>query len=224
MADYLTRGIRRRRTAKTPLTASFAVRQNEGGRNNVKSFKKSSNRPANLGRLQTPYWLSRSINAACKRTLSSEKQYLNDATKFRAAAIIGAACRCADTFFIWSHLPLPAPVLFRSQYTCVRLQLSSLCLLCPPVPFMWSDRRRALLAECFQSPLHTHSLLDYCFLRTCNNIFCSRRTTAKHRFHKFANAHLCGRSPPLCPEPTVMIAMHRHYNLRTALFSAYLSP
>ena len=120
MADYLTRGIRRRRTAKTPLTASFAVRQNEGGRNNVKSFKKSSNRPANLGRLQTPYWLSRSINAACKRTLSSEKQYLNDATKFRAAAIIGAACRCADTFFIWSHLPLPAPVLFRSQYTCIR--------------------------------------------------------------------------------------------------------
>jgi len=197
------------------------------GRISVISCKRFPPTPApldKLGQAANSVVFSRSINAACKRTLGCEKTYLKDTTKFRAAAIISASCRYEDTLFMWSHLPLPAPVLFRSQYTCVRLQLYSLRLLCHPVPFMWSDRRRALLPSVSSPPsTHTLSLLDYCFLRTCNNIFCSRRTTAKHRFHKFANAHLCGCSPPLCPELTVIITMHRHYNRHTALFSTYLS-
>ena len=53
MADYLTRGIRRRRTAKTPLTASFA--------------------PAKLLRAEQRYIFQTSFSAARKRTRTALK-------------------------------------------------------------------------------------------------------------------------------------------------------
>ena len=130
----------------------------------------------------------------------------------RIRFLCGAIFPCPPLFFSAVSILVSACSCIRSAY-CV-----TLCHSC-------GQTGGAPYCHVFPVPPSTHtlSLLDYCFLRTCNNIFCSRRTTAKHRFHKFANAHLCGCSPPLCPELTVIITMHRHYNRRTALFSTYLS-
>ena len=49
-------------------------------------------RSTNLDRLQLPYWLSRSINATCKRRLRGEKLYLNDTTEFPLAKVVIILC------------------------------------------------------------------------------------------------------------------------------------
>ena len=69
MADYLTRGIRRSRTAKTPLTASFA--------------------PAKLVRAVTPLYLSN--NSLCRPQINRAVQEVNDLARKNKDSIEGLA-------------------------------------------------------------------------------------------------------------------------------------